>query len=415
VLLALLVLAAWPPRAAAVSGYAAELASEERLYNRYAVPWALGQGTEPREKAFPWHPLGSVTHRPPGYVLFVGLVYRLAGVEHFAAVRWAQVALDIGSVLLVYAAGLLLFGGLAGRAVGFLAGLATAGDDFLYLHVARLLSETLYIWLGLLFLVLALFAARRRSWGLAFLAAYVLGWANLVRPFLVFAIPAFVLWLPLVPGLDRRQRLGLAAAAVLGSALAILPVTWRNWQFHGQLIPISSNSGFTLWKSVSEVPGLSAPAELLSEEAVDARGLGELAEQDAFRALALDYLAAHPEDWARIYGRKVEILLAAKGGHRVSHELMVTPVDEWLYPLLIWGALLSIVVRPRRSWHGRLLVWAMIASQVLVCLLANAEARYRVPLLPLLALLAAWALWGLGELAWERLRPSARPAPSGAA
>lgn len=397
-----LALVAWGPRAQTARTYDEPIQSEERLYNRYAAPWALGAGTEPREKVFPWHPLGSVTHRPPGYVLFVGLVYRLAGVENFSAVRWAQVGLDLSSVLLVYVAGVLLFAGWGGRFVGFAAGLATARYDFLYLHVARLLSETLFVWAALLFLVLALLAVRKRSLPLTFLAAYVLGWANLVRPFLIFVLPAYALWLLLAPGLDRRRR--HAGVAVLAMALAILPVTWRNWQFHGQLIPISTNSGYTLFKSISEVEDLAAPEDLGTEEEVDALGLGEVAEQAEFRRRALDYMRKHPAELPKIYGRKVQTLLAAKGGHKISHVLMVTPVDAWLYPLVLLGALLSLAVRPRTAWHGRLLVWALLLSQVLVCLLANAEARYRVPLVPLLALLTAWAAWGIGAGIGGRLR-----------
>ncbi len=413
-LLAVLALAAWGPRQEAASTYTEPLQSEERLYNRYAGPWARGEGAAPREKDFPWHPLGSFTHRPPGYALFVGAVYRLAGVENFGAVRQAQAVLDLWSVLWLYVLGALLFRGLVGRAVGFTAALAMARYDFLYLHVARLLSETLFIWLMLLSLVVALLAARRRSWAWMLAAGYLLGWANLVRPFLLPAALGFVAWAVIPAGLTRRWRHGLAA--VLGLGLAIAPVTWRNWQFHGQFIPISTNSGYTLFKSISEVEGLSAPGDLGAEEQVDALSLGEVAEQAEFRRRALAYLRQHPEDWAKIYGRKLEMLLADAGGHKISHVLMVTPTDEWLYHLVLVGALASLVVRPRVAWHGRLLLWLFIASQVLVCLLANAEVRYRLPLVPLLALLAAWSLWGLAETALGRWRPAAAaatPAPAG--
>ena len=296
-LLAVLALAAWGPRYQAASTYAEPIQSEERLYNRYAVPWALGQGAEPREKAFPWHPLGSFTHRPPGYALFVGSAYRVAGIENLA-VRRSQAVLDTWSVLWVYALGVLLFGGWVGRGVGFTAALAMARYDFLYLHVARLLSETVFVWLMLAALVAALVAVRRRSWPLVLAAGYVLGWANLVRPFLLPAALGFVAWVLIAPGLTRRWRYGLAA--VVGLALAIAPVTWRNWQFHGELIPISTNSGFTLFKSVSEVEDLSAPADLGTEEQVDALNLGEVAEQAEFRRRALAYMRRHPEDWGKI-------------------------------------------------------------------------------------------------------------------
>jgi hypothetical protein len=400
----LLFLAALGPRLEVARSYGEELQSEERLYNRYAVPWAMGQGTTPREKFLPWHPLGSLTHRPPAYVLFLGLIYRTAGVESFGAVRLAQAWLDASSMVLLFLLGVIAFGGLAGRLVGLAATLLVTRYDFLMLFVARLLSETPFLWLSLLFVVLAVLAVRRGQPGLSLAAAFVLGWANLTRPFLLFLLPGYPLWLAIAPGLARRKaHLALAA---LGLALAIGPVTLRNWQFHRQLILISSNSGFTLYHSLSDVEGLSAPEELGTEEAVDALGLGELAEQAEFRRRALSYMRRHPEDLPAILARKVTVLLAAKGGHRISHVLMVTPDDEWLYPLVLWGSLLSLLVLPATAWHARLLVVGTILSQYLVSLLANAEVRYRVPAVPLMALLCAWAV--LGTLLWLTRRLGGR-------
>lgn len=398
------------PRLEIARSYDAPLESEERLYNRYAVPWAQGEGAEPREKALPWHPYGSFTHRPPGYTLFIGAIYRVAGIENFAAVRTAQAWLDAFSVALVFLLGLLVFGGWVGRAVGLTAALLAAGYDFQMLFVGRLLSEVIYLWLCLVFLVLAL-PAVRRGWPLLTLAAaFVLGWANLVRPFLLFVIPGYLLWLALAPRLPRRKA--HLALALVGIVLAIGPVTWRNWQFHHELILISTNSGYTLYKSLTEVEDLEAPAEIPSEASIDALELGEVAEQAAFRQAALDYMARHPADIPKIYTRKLVQLWAAKGGHKISHLLMVTPDDPWLYPLVFLGALASLFVRPRHAWHARLLVVGTILSQYLVSLLANAEVRYRVPIIPLLAVLAAWTLWGLIDLGVRRLRARRGSAPA---
>ncbi|MCB0216645.1 MAG: glycosyltransferase family 39 protein [Caldilineae bacterium] len=408
-LLALLVFAAAiGPRLEIARGYDTPPQSEERLYNRYAIPWARGEGAEPRELAFPWHPLGSFTHRPPGYVLFLGSIYRLAGEENFAAVREVQAWMDASSMVLILVAGCLVFGGLLGRAVGFSAALLVARYDFLSLFVARLLSETLYLWLSLLFVVLALAALRWRRPSLSLAAAAALGLTNITRPFMVFVLPGYLLWLLLAPALpDKRRHLALALAGML---LTVGPVTLRNWQFHGRFILISTNGGYTFYKSLTEVPDLSAPEEIPSEESIDALGLGEVAEQAAFRRAALDYLRAHPADAPKIYARKLGILWDAKGGHRISHELMLTPDDEWLYPLVLVGALLGLALRPRLAWHPRLLLSGSIASQYLVSLIANAEVRYRVPIVPLLALLAAWLVWGLVDWVWRR--PGADRAPA---
>lgn len=382
-----------PPRLEAARAHTAPPQSEEELYNRYAVPWAQGEGAEPREKAFPWHPMGSFTHRPPGYALFLGVVYRTAGIENWAAVRQVQVWIDLASLLLLYALGILVWGGAVGRAAGLASALLMARYDYLLSFVARLLSETVYLFLGLSFLVLALLARSKGRPGLTLLAGYVLGWANLTRPFVIFLAPGFLLWLLLAPRLAGRWR--HLAAAALGLGLAIGPVTWRNWQFHGRLIPISSNSGFTLYNSIAKVEGLSAPQDLPSEESIDALGLGELDEQAAFRRAALDYMRSHPQDLPLIFGRKLRVFLAAKEGHKVSHVLVHTPWDAWLYPVALLGGLASLLVRPRQRWHERLLLLLAIASQVAVCLLTNTEARYRVPIVPLLTLLATGGLFAL--------------------
>lgn len=381
------------PRLDAARSYTLPPQAEEELYNRYAVPWSLGEGAAPREKEFPWHPLGSFTHRPPGYALFLGLVYRVAGTENWPAVRLTQAWLGAAALALLYAVGILVYGGWAGRAAGLAAALLMARYDFLLLFVGRLLSETVYLLLCLAFLALALLALRRRQPWISLAAGYVLGWANLTRPFVIFVAPGYLLWLLIAPRLEHRRRhLVLAAFGLLA---AIGPVTLRNWQFHGRLIPISTNGGFTLYNSIVKVEGLSAPEDLPSEDAIDALELGELAEQGAFRQAALDYMRRHPEDLPRIFARKFRILLAAKDGHKVSHELMATPDDTWLYPLVWIGALSSLAVRPRQRWHPRLLLLLAIGSQLIVCLVTNTEARYRVPIVPLYALLAAWTPIGL--------------------
>ena len=483
-LVALIVALALPTRLAVVRAYSASTAalgaealqSEERLYNRYAVPWAKGEGAWPREKAFPWHPLGSFTHRPPAYTLFLGLVYRAAGSENFAAVRELQAWLDTFTALLVYAAGVLAFGGaapalmgrsspaLVARAIGFTAAVAVARYDFLEQMTSRLLSETLFTFLGMAFVVTALAAVRAEasprqrvlvdrhiepgdsdSPSLAvysprsgvqtktsifsghdsahilqrgrvlgiFLAGYLLGWANLTRPFLLPAALVFPVWAAMMPepgpALGRRVRSSLALSALLGLALAILPVTWRNWQFHHKPILISSNSGFTVFNSVLGTPGLSHPDALGSEEDVDALELGELAEQAEFRRRALDYLARFPEDWPRIFGEKLRTLTASAEGHKISHVLLPTPNDAWLYPLVLAGALASLVVLPRLAWHPRLLLAIVAASQLGTSLLTKAELRYRVPIVPVLALATAWAVWTVLWTAAGWLRGRVRP------
>jgi hypothetical protein len=301
---------------------------------------------------------------------------------------------------------------------GASAGLVMARYDFILMFTARLLSETLFTWLMLGALVVAVVAARRGSALLTFLAAVLMGAANITRPFLLFLLPAYFLWILIAPGRQRgdaprsglfawRSRRGQAAAALLGMLLSIGSVTLRNYQFHGQFVLISTNGGYTLWNGLKNVEGLTAPEELGTEDDVKNMDLGEIATAAEFQRRAVTYLRRHPGDLIVVMRRRIRILLAAKGGYKISHVLMVTPDDERIYPWALVLAALGLFVRPRRGWHPRLLILAAIGSQVAISLAANAEVRYRVPIVPLLLILAAWAVWGSAESLARRVAFSA--------
>lgn len=390
----LILLSAMPSRVDLALSHDFPLAGEEPQYQRYARHWALGEGAEPRERAFPWHPLGSFTHRPPGYTLLVGTVLRATGPDDLQAVRLLQALLDSGSLLLLYALGIAVFGGWTGRAAGLGSALLMARYDFLMGFVARILTETFYLFLILASLGLALLAGRSRSARPAAVAGFLLGWAAITRPAALFIAPLLLLWLATLPAAPRRRRQVWAAAC--GLLLAVAPVTWRNWQLQGRFILIATNGGQVLHDSVARVEELSAPEDFPSRDDLKRPDLGEVDLQQAYRDAALGYLRRHPEDWGKVLRRKLAVLLVTKTEHTISHHPIRTPMDPWLYPLSLAGAGLSLLWRPRWRWRGRLLLLGAVGAQVAAFLIANAEVRYRVPLVPLLVLLGLGA--GLGAV-----------------
>lgn len=387
-----------PPRVELALHHGLPLKGEEPQYQVYARHWALGEGAEPREKAFPWHPLGSFTHRPPGYTLLVGTTLRAAGPDDLTTVRLTQALLDCASLLLLYTLGTAVFGGWKGRAAGLASAAIMARYDFLMGFVARILTETFYLFLVLAGLLCALRCRRSQSALPALAAGLLLGWAAVTRPAALFIAPPLLLWLLTTRSAPRPGRKAVAAA--LGLTLAIAPVTWRNWELQGRFILIATNGGQVLHDSVARVEGLSAPEDFPSREDLKAPGLGEVDQQRAYRDAAIAYLLAHPEDWGKVLGRKLAILTVTKPEHTISHHPMATPMDPWLYPLALTGAGLSLFWRPRWRRRERALLCAALGAQVLAFLVANAEVRYRVPLVPLLTLLAC----GMGVDAIASLR-----------
>jgi len=383
------------PRIAVAQAYTETPQSEEKLYDRYAWPWAQGEGTEPREKAFPWHPLGSFTHRPPAYGLLLGVTYRVFG-HDFTAARMVQALVGALACVLTFLIGRLA----ANRWVGLAAGLFAAGYSFLIGFSARLMSEPLFILLMLLMVALLLWTRASGRLLALFLASYVLGWANLTRGVLLFPfIPLLAAWLWFIPPFRRRYGWTLAVLA-LGLALSIGPVTLRNYGFHGRFLLISSNGGQAFYHGMDRIPGLSAPDELPSLDDVKARGLPELDEDVAFRTLKLGYLARHPADILPILAYQKGEFLAAEQGYKISDVVIPAPEDPVAWPLLLLGGALSVFLIPG-AYQKRALLYLVILSLVSMDFAFHMETRFRLPLAPLLAVLGCWAVWSVLALAWR--------------
>ena len=405
VLLALVIfLVALSPRLAVARSYTEEPRGEEKLYDRYAWPWAQGLGTEPRETPFPWHPLGSFTHRPPAYGLALGLTYRAFG-HDFEAARITQAFIGALACVLTFVVGRMV----ANRWVGLAAALIVAQYSFLIGFAARLMSEPLFILLLLLMVVLLLWAGASGRLLTLLAACYVLGWANLTRGVLLLPfIPLLIAWLWFIPAFRRRFGWTLAVVA-LGLLLSIGPVTLRNYQFHGRFLLISSNGGQAFYHGMDAIPGLSAPEDLPSINEVKAIGLPELDEDTAFRNTKLAYLARHPGDIVPIFSYQLDEFLSTAQGHKISAVVIPTPDDPVVWKWLLVGGLLSLVLIPN-AYRTRSLLYIVILSLITMDFAFHMETRFRLPLTPLLAVLSCWAVWSVGAWIVSMVRRKGRAA-----
>ena len=120
--------------------------------------------------------------------------------------------------------------------------------------------------------------------------------------------------------------------------------------------------------------------------------LAELDEDVMFRNLKLAYLTRHPSDILPFLQYQSEEFLSAAQGHKVSAVVISTPEDPLLWPLLLLGGLLSIVLIPN-AYQKRALLYIVIVSLITMDFAFHMETRFRLPLAPLLAVLSCWAVW----------------------
>jgi 4-amino-4-deoxy-L-arabinose transferase-like glycosyltransferase len=207
--------------------------------------------------------------RLPGYPLFLALSFRLFGIEHYTAVMYAQVAMDLLTCLLVAALAGRLFGRRAALAALWLAALC----PFMASYVSAPLTETL----SLTCVALTFYSLERwRAAGLGvnvwlWVTSAAMAYAVLLRPeqgLLAAAVVPVMLWTILRSPTQVTLRGSVSIRSlrpiVLAAVCVVLPLapwTLRNWRtFHvfqplapryatdpGETVPLGFQRWFRTW------------------------------------------------------------------------------------------------------------------------------------------------------------------------
>ena len=201
--------------------------------------------------------------RLPGYPMFLAVMFRLFGMEHYSAVLRAQVVIDLATCFLIAEIARRAISERAAKVAFVLAMIC----PFTATYCAAPLTETISIFataIALLAIVCALDESYAwRYWGLAGIAATT---AILLRPdggVLLAAILSYVAWLAFrrsSPG-DRKWLFSGATVLCVIALALLVPWTLRNWRvFHlfqplspryanapGEFVPVGFNRWMRTW------------------------------------------------------------------------------------------------------------------------------------------------------------------------
>jgi len=209
--------------------------------------------------------------RPPGYPAFVALTLLARdGLQSLPLIgsRWPFTgALNDDKVVVLAAQGLLLVltsGALfwfSSRDQRLLPALCVAALFGCNPYSIILVGTLSYYWLHVVLIVFSTIALalalERPDRARLLMAGLLWGVATLVRP-VSLILPVFVVFLPLVhSGAGRTWRVFARFLGwfSLGMALAVLPVTVRNFAATGRVIPVNAQVGFGLWgNTIEKIP-----------------------------------------------------------------------------------------------------------------------------------------------------------------
>ncbi len=340
-----------------------------------------------------------VFYQSPLYPYFLGLVYSIVGHDYFAA-RLIQAVIGAGNVALLCVLSMRLFSPRA----GLLAGLIAALYATLIFQDLMLLKSVIVIFFLLLSFLFLERAFTRDSRKLLLVSGALYGIAICGRGNLLFAVPLFLIWLVVRTrtGASSQARVLVAPAIIfmLGTALAVAPVTLRNKIIGDDWVLVESDAGINLYVgNHAGATGVHQPPKYVrtvpKHEESDAR---RYAEQEMGRTLkpsevsqfwigqAISYVRSDPVGEAKLVIRK---FLLAWDPYEVpdNYNQYYFSRYSWLFrgylpsffivaPFAVIGMLASV-----GSWRRTGFLHLYVVAYFVSMLVLYVTSRYRLPIM----------------------------------
>jgi 4-amino-4-deoxy-L-arabinose transferase-like glycosyltransferase len=277
-----------------------------------------------------------------------------------------------------------------GRQAGMVAGLAGAviPDQSEHGH------ELAAIALGLMMVaMLRRWTSARSSPVGSFLLGLMIGVSFHVQPALLSVVVGFIifeLWWS-----RGRRKWRLLALVVIGATLACVPWGWRNYKVFDEVFFIRSNLGLELRMGNSE--GAAPALEVIGQRGVyrhpsgqveEARLVQQLGEMEYMRRAkreALEWITAHPVDFARL-----TVLRFIHFWFGPLHRPMAAVAVSLLTVLALLGARRCL---PSMTTPQRAAMLIPLVMYPLIYYIVGYEFRYRIPIHWIVLLLAGAEVW----------------------
>jgi tetratricopeptide (TPR) repeat protein len=359
-----------------------------------------------------------VFYQAPLYPYFLGMLQLVTGHDLFA-VRVVQAFLGAASCGLLFWAGKLFLSRSAGVWAALIMTLYAPAIFF-----DGLIQKTVLDLFLLTLLLVLLGKAQQKHDRIYFLVAgIVLGLLGLSRENALILLPVLIFWLWRYFQAERpATRLAWVSVFLVGLAVVLLPVAFRNLKMGGEFTLTTSQMGsnFFIGNNPS-ANGFYAPLRVgHADPRYERQDATELAEQALRRPLssgevsaywqgrALEFIKSHPTDWLRLMGKKWLIVWNAWEAEDTDDFYLY---QQWSWLLKSFSWLNFGVIAPLAAfgvvvtWRNRQKLWMlylMLAGLAFSVALFYVFARYRFSIVPLVILFAGAGLAALPSLYRER-------------
>lgn len=366
---------------------------------------------------------------PPGYSLWLALIYRVSGERSVLTVQSVQVVLDSLSVLLILGIGTAAYGWRAGLWASVLASFS----PLLAFNGATPLADAPTAWLVVGGAWMLLLAANRSSWRWALGSGLLIGASFWFRANALLLGVWCVLALLLFVQASWRARLRLSGVFFGGVLLLIAPVIVRNSVAFHAFVPGGMGAGTNLWEGIGETSRAAEFGAVFGDANVVEQERAELGlpsdvpfelywpdglQRDRARmSKALAVIKAHPFWFASVMARRMAGMLKYAGeplpyfgtaGINVTSKkclpahwqggvlslsvnilgMLQSVLRYIVLPLMLFGAVMAF----RRAWRESALILTIILYYLVVGATMHTELRYGLPMQTLLFVFAGLAV-----------------------
>ncbi len=355
-------------------------------YRRVAVSLLEGRGF------CEWgnHPTAFV---PPMYPLFLAGCFKVFGVDFLPVILIQAV---IGGLVswLVYRLEVQL----AGTPVGILSAMVSAVYPELVVISSFAYTETLFIFMTVLFILLLHTAMRSdkiKDWALAGL---IFGLGLLIRS-LLFFFPLFLFLVFLSVKYFRRFLKGLFVMLLVGYC-TLIPWTIRNYKVFHAFVPVSTGGSGEFWI------GTYIPFEgryrhqetsaLILKLTQDAKN--EVEKDKILFHAGLKNIQENPVRYFWISAKKAfrfvfQIYENIPTGHTRTPNVWIMLVLGMSYYFLLLTALIGVWAT-RKTWKKWIPLYVLFGYAILIYSATHFVPRYRIPLVPFMGIFSAYGiLW----------------------